>query len=362
MWGWLKWVFLHAVIALMIQQIGRLIWFAGNAYWLQPMGIPYYFKCFLWGFYFDLPVVAYLYLPIWLMWMWLPARISHDFKPYKILFTARSVLTLTLNSIDAGYSIITSKRSGAELFPMLLDPSNPVANYLKDYWFGIVALAIATWLIFGFLPMPQNPTPPLGQTTPANPISESPTAILKDYSPNKIPITAQFLKTTLRTLLFAAVILFLGRGGARLRPLRAIDAAEFVLPEMGALVVSTPFQMLSSLNAQGLKPHHFLPISQVDSLVLGGSQSFQTLSESLANFHTQQTPLTLSPRNNPNPTPKNIVLIIVESLARDYTGFLNGAPYTPFLDQLAASPHSLVFPYCYANGKRDRVAEGAALS
>jgi phosphoglycerol transferase MdoB-like AlkP superfamily enzyme len=48
----------------------------------------------------------------------------------------------------------------------------------------------------------------------------------------------------------------------------------------------------------------------------------------------------------------NIVVLVVESLARDYTGFGNGTPFTPFLDQLAKDPKTLYFPYCYANGTK----------
>ena len=48
----------------------------------------------------------------------------------------------------------------------------------------------------------------------------------------------------------------------------------------------------------------------------------------------------------------NIVFIVVESLARDYTGFGNGKPFTPFLDKIAADPQTIQFPYCFANGTK----------
>src|SRR6185369_31108 len=51
---------------------------------------------------------------------------------------------------------------------------------------------------------------------------------------------------------------------------------------------------------------------------------------------------------------KNVVIIIVESLSREFVGALNDKKeyeyYTPFLDSLI--PHSLTFKYAFANGKR----------
>ena len=314
--AWLRWMLLHAILLLLIQQLGRLIWFAGNAYWLQPLGIGYYFKCFLWGFYFDLPVLAYVFLPLWLWWLLAPQSIGVYSKSYRSLFAFLATLTVLLNGIDAGYSIVTSKRSGVELMDMLSDPSNKMGNYIQDYWFGVIGIVVAAWVFWRYVPMPK---------------------LIMLETPGSTSATAawfQPLKVLGRVMVGAAVILFLGRGGFRLRPLRAVDAAEFVLPEMGALVVSTPFQMLSSLNAQGLKPVNWLPENEAAAIVKGNSIAFNAL-----------MPSNLSPQ-------KNIVVLVVESLARDYTGFLNGAPYTPFLDQLAKSPQTLTFPFCYANGTK----------
>jgi phosphoglycerol transferase MdoB-like AlkP superfamily enzyme len=54
----------------------------------------------------------------------------------------------------------------------------------------------------------------------------------------------------------------------------------------------------------------------------------------------------------PLPQKPNIVLIIVESLGREFLGYSNGSTLTPFLDDL--SGRSLNFDYCYANGTRSK--------
>jgi len=56
------------VFLFLLQFLNRLIWFAGNAYWLQPLGLKAYLHAFLVGCYFDLPVMAYVFAPLWLWW------------------------------------------------------------------------------------------------------------------------------------------------------------------------------------------------------------------------------------------------------------------------------------------------------
>jgi phosphoglycerol transferase MdoB-like AlkP superfamily enzyme len=58
---------------------------------------------------------------------------------------------------------------------------------------------------------------------------------------------------------------------------------------------------------------------------------------------------------------KNVVILIVESLATEYVGFLNhGKGYTPFIDEL--SKKSIYFEHSYANGRRSIDAMPAIFS
>ncbi len=119
------------------------------------------------------------------------------------------------------------------------------------------------------------------------------------------------------------------------RPINIIDANRHVeRPEHADLVLNTPFSIIRTFNVTSFKKVDF-----VDEKVITD------------NFHPIK-----SYSNNPKTTP-NIVLIITESMGREYWGSMNKGrnipgfvSYTPFLDSL--SQHSLIFDNSYANGSK----------
>ncbi len=158
-------------------------------------------------------------------------------------------------------------------------------------------------------------------------------------------------------MLFAAGCLLGFRGGWQLRPLRAIDASNFVAPEIAPLVTSTPLQMISTWQRNGLPTFDF-PIqwpqteTKSEKIAQNNNLSNNAASQWL-DLNTKPLPaFPMSRSQGGGWVQPNIVFIIVESLARDYTGFGNGTPFTPYLDKLAKDPKTLYFPYCYANGTK----------
>lgn len=119
------------------------------------------------------------------------------------------------------------------------------------------------------------------------------------------------------------------------RPINIIDANRHVeKPEHADLVLNTPFAIIRTIGKTSFKKVHFVDESVVE-----------------ANFHPIK-----HYTNNPKTTP-NIVLIITESLGREYWGCMNQnrsipgfVSYTPFLDSLAQ--HSMIFDNSYANGSK----------
>jgi len=119
------------------------------------------------------------------------------------------------------------------------------------------------------------------------------------------------------------------------RPINIIDANRYVTkPEHADVVLNTPFAIIRTIGKTSFKKVHFVDESVIEQ-----------------NFHPikQYT-------NNPKTTP-NIVLIITESMGREYWGCMNRnrdipgfVSYTPFLDSL--SQHSLIFDNSYANGSK----------
>ncbi|MFM2334376.1 MAG: hypothetical protein RIS91_379 [Bacteroidota bacterium] len=315
------------LLAFALLTFSRLAWFVGNAFWLPPIGVDEYIWAHLVGIYFDLPVVVVLFLPCWIWVMFGGAYRSAYPWINKLLFVMGAFPALILNGIDTGYSQVTAKRSGYELFETLGDDANKLTPYILDNLFLIGGLLILAYFIFRYTPT-------------------------KRQYPNihfiEFPIKSIFF-----TVVFAAGCLLGFRGGLQLRPLRAIDASNFVAPEIAPLVTSTPLQMISTWQRNGLPTFDF-PIQwpQAETKTEKIAQNNNAASQWL-DLNTKPLPaFPMSRSQGGGWVQPNIVFIIVESLARDYTGFGNGTPFTPYLDKLAKDPKTLYFPYCYANGTK----------
>ena len=308
-----------------ILSISRLVWFVANVFWLPPIGIDEYVYAHLVGIYFDIPVVALIYLPVWI-WVVYGDSWRQQFPIVnRILFVISSMVVLIFNGIDTGYSQVTAKRSGFELFDTLGDDANRFAPYLTDNWYIILGLAALGYLIFRWVPV-------RGQYPDIN-------------------FRARPLRGLVATAAFGGLWLLSFRGGFQLRPLRAIDASNFVQPEIAPLVTSTPLQIISTWQRNGLPDFEFKIQFPTNSTITSDPKNSRA-HQWLFDNSTTLPPFPMSRTLGGGWVQPNIVFIVVESLARDYTGFGNGKPFTPFLDKIAADPQTIQFPYCFANGTK----------
>jgi len=318
-------LFKQMLFAFGILSISRLVWFVANVFWLPPIGIDEYVYAHLVGIYFDIPVVALIYLPVW-MWVVFGDLWRERFpKINRILFLISTMIVLIFNGIDTGYSQVTAKRSGFELFDTLGDDANRFAPYLTDNWYIILGLAAMGYLIFRWVPVRgQNPD---------------------------INFRARPLRGLFATAAFGGLWLLSFRGGFQLRPLRAIDASNFVQPEIAPLVTSTPLQIISTWQRNGLPDFEFEIQFPANSTITSDPKNSRA-HKWLFDNSTTLAPFPMSRTLDGGWVQPNIVFIVVESLARDYTGFGNGKPFTPFLNKIAADPQTIQFPYCFANGTK----------
>ena len=307
------------LLAFALLTFSRLIWFTANAFWLPPIGIDEYIWAHLVGIYFDVPVVASVFLPVWI-WVIFGGQLREK-QPWinKTLFLLAALTTLIFNGIDTGYSQVTAKRSGFELFDMLGDDANKLTPYILDNLGIILGLAALGYFLFRIIPV-------RGQYP-------------------QIDFKGRPLRGLITAIAFATTCLIGFRGGFQLRPLRSIDASTFVAPEIAPLVTSTPLQIISTWQRNGL-PNFDFAVQWPNNATNNNTTDWLLK-------NTQPLPeFPMSRSQGGGWVQPNIVFIVVESLARDYTGFGNGTPFTPFLDRLAADPNTLYFPYCYANGTK----------
>ncbi|SDJ38393.1 LTA synthase family protein [Chryseobacterium jejuense] len=147
-----------------------------------------------------------------------------------------------------------------------------------------------------------------------------------------------YFLSSIVTLCITAVLVVGGiRGDFKhsTRPINMVDATRFVTnPLQGNLVLNSTFSFFRTLNTNNFKEVHFVDEKYIEE-----------------NIH----PYKLYDRKVENHP--NIVIFIVESFGREYSGAFNKdknikdyVSYTPFMDSLATQ--SLIFPNTFANGRQ----------
>lgn len=140
-------------------------------------------------------------------------------------------------------------------------------------------------------------------------------------------------------VLAVAALVLTGRGGWQYQGLSPAHAADHVGPAWAPVVTNSAFTFGYSLTDPPLPEHHWFDAAALDTLAP-------------VHYHVHGDP------TQPKP---NLVLLIVESLGREYVGALNnGRGYTPFIDSLCA--HALVMTDAYANAERSNKSMCALLA
>ncbi|EFK32965.1 Lipoteichoic acid synthase [Chryseobacterium gleum] len=158
---------------------------------------------------------------------------------------------------------------------------------------------------------------------------------VEDIKPLKL---LPYFITSIITLCITAVLVVGGiRGDFKhsTRPINMVDATRFVTnPLQGNMVLNSTFSFLRTLNTNNFKEVHFVSEKDIEEYV----QPYKVYDRKV--------------KNRPN-----IVIFIVESFSREYSGAFNKdknikdyVSYTPFMDSL--STQSLIFPNTFANGRQ----------
>jgi phosphoglycerol transferase MdoB-like AlkP superfamily enzyme len=260
---------------------------------------------FVYGVRFDTTAIMYTNgIIILLHLLPVPGKQSRLYQQILLgLFLVINTITLLLNLSDAGYFPFSGKRSGVELFAMKDDIAGLGFAYIRDYWYLALLLAGTVWLMYRAYPrLPYE-----------------------DQSPYRLNT---FLQELGILIVSCGVCFIAARGTTGLKPLNVLDAARLTQPELAALTLNTPFQMIMTVQQTGVQEKHFMSDEEARKL-------FNPVHKGAS----------------PGQPRRNIVVIIVESLGREYVGYYNnGKGYTPFLDSLMQ--YSTVYKNAYANGKR----------
>ncbi len=294
-------------IAFLVYTICRLLFYSFNANHFTDVE----FGAFFYGLRFDLMSISFLFAPVILLHIIpFPFRNNKGYlKAINFFFYVGIVLSIFLNMIDVVYFDFALKRSTADLFQIVKtgdDFLTLLPSYILDFWYAFLLFGLLIWFA-AFLH--------------------------KKYIPAHLP-KAQYNPKAygIHSLLFvfALALTVVGmRGGFQYMPLSIINAGQYVQAQNIPVVLNTPFTVLKTLETKSLEQRNYFD------------------SATLNNIYTPEKTLATTGKFKG----KNVVLIILESFAKEYVGALNNQQgYTPFIDSLLG--HSLVFTNAFANGQR----------
>ena len=304
-------------VVFVIYQITRLIFFAYNKHHFSEVGVSELLYMMWGGFRFDLTAILYLN-SLFILLSLIPLK-SRNTKAYqKVLFFVFLIVNAigyAFNTLDIFYFDFILKRSTFDVF-MFTNEQNIgllFGQFLKDYWPGFVLWAILVYGSYRYYK----------------------TIKVKASKVNTLPfyVISSFI------FLMVAYFSIIGiRGGftRTTRPITLNNAGVYTKnPLELAIVLNTPFAIIKTATKQSFKPKNYYSESELNA-IYSPFKHFET-----ARAFTNQ----------------NVVIIIVESLAREYIGSLNKGAlngayrgYTPFLDSLIGKSHT--FSNAYANGRK----------
>ena len=202
------------------------------------------------------------------------------------------------------------KRSTADVFQFAAtgdDAAKVIPDFIKENWILVILLVIILWL-----------TAKLYNKTKRYFVKVKPTF-------KSVIIQFGFM------LLGLGFVVLGARGGMELKPINIIEASRYVKPKFVPVVLNTPFTILKTMLQESIKPVTYFTDEEGDKLY-----------DAIFTVKNEETD---------HPVKKNVVVIILESFAKEYVGYFNPERhFTPFLDSLMKE--SLVFTDAYASGQQ----------
>ena len=271
------------------------------------------------GLRFDVAALLWLNLPLVLLSLLLPVTARRGQLVLRGLLVLLNLPGILLNVIDWEYFKFIGRRLSNEWHTIGHDIARQAGQIGQHYWYLAIPLAGLVYALWWLCPMPTRTelTAPAGRY--------------------------RWVQRGVEFLLAVGLVVLGLRGGGQLKPLRTGVAFEQQPAVLGHLVLNSTFTVLKSLDE--------VPIERVS-------------------YFPNATPLRPTLAGAPAPVrparaaPMNVVILLLESFASEYTGVENGGKggYTPFFDSLAVAPQARLLRDNYANGRRSIEALPAVLA
>jgi len=308
--------------------VGRILFYAFNANLFTVNGIPGLLRLCYYGLAFDTTALLYinsLFILLSILPLTVNTRPGYQ-KGLTILYFVTNLLFFATNFVDIIYYRFSQVRSTKATLDLLADETNKkalFAHFSWAYWYVILVFAVCglCWIALYRL------------------VKVKPGIIISKK--------VYFFSSAIAVLLVVTLMIGGVRGDFRhsTRPINMVDAYRHVtIPNQGDIVLNTPLAILRTLSSDKFKLEHWTTADYINANIKPVKQ-----------YNTD-------PASRPN-----VMIIILESMAREYWGSMNKGTdipgfksYTPFLDSL--SGNSLIFTNAYANGRQSIHAMSSILA
>ena len=224
-------------------------------------------------------------------------------KLVSIVFLIVNIPFIILNNIDIEFFQYNQKRITSDFVDLLLlgnDTVQVLPSYILTYWPILLLTLFQVYILVKY----------------------------SNFEPKSVISNFKSFSNSLLIFLISVLFFVVGaRGGLQLKPINTINAGELSNPIFSNLILNTPFTFLHSFKSEKLFPYNYFSDEELNNNI--------SLNRNYTSEKQKQY---------------NVVVIIMESLSKEFVGFHNNHDLTPFLDSLMN--HSLVFTNAYSNGLR----------
>ncbi len=306
-------------LAYLFYFFARVLFFIYNSDLLKVDSVTEFFTLCFYGLTFDTTAILYVNL-LFIVLSILPFRINvvrqYQLLLFWVYFICNGIAYAT-NFVDFIYYRFTYSRTTIAFMDIVKNESNKSSLFFRfiiSYWHVYVLFFT---MLFLWIYLYQK----LKVKVVANPVN-----------------LTHYFSTSIVGFLFVTTLTIGGiRGDFKksTRPINMIDANRYATkPQHADIILNTPFALIRTFDTNSFKKINLVSDEQIEKAIQPIKQY----------------------NNNPATKP-NIMLIITESLGREYLGAFNKnypipgyKSYTPFLDSLAQS--SMIYTNAFANGSK----------
>jgi phosphoglycerol transferase MdoB-like AlkP superfamily enzyme len=295
----------------------RLGFYCFNLTTFQGIGAGPVLLAFWHGFRFDIAALLWLNLPVVLLTLLMPVSAKNGQRYTRWLYVLLNAPGILVNVVDWQYFKFIGRRTSNELNTIGGDVLRQAGQLGTHYWYLLLPVVVLVGLLWRLCPMPEDRR---SLAYPRRP----------------------WWQFGLELALVSALVVLGVRGGLQLKPLRPGAAFEQQPSILGHLALNSTFTFLKTLDEESIARKSYF----ADSAALRQALQVPPLPAGAATAAT----------------PDNVVILLLESFASEYTGVENdGKGYTPFFDSLATHG-GVLFRDNYANGRRSIEALPAVLA